>query len=249
MHKNPIALPVDMDQEEVAREIANYDFLALPVVDGSGKMKGIITVDDIIDVIREENTEDMYKFSAAGEHTRDYMRMRPVTVARNRLTWLIILAITGFFSGIIMQRFSFALESVVALAFYIPLLMDTSGNAGTQAAMAVVRGLATGEVKIKDIWMVAKKEIFIGALMGIPLGALALARALIFQKSSLLGISVASSMLITIVAATSLGSLLPLLCKKLRFDPAVVSGPLITTILDISSLIIYFSISTFLLGL
>jgi len=249
MHKNPVALPVDMDQEEVAREIANYDFLALPVVSNNGEMKGIITVDDVIDVIREENTEDMYKFSAAGEHTEDYMKMHPFTIARNRLTWLIILAITGFFSGIVMQHFSFALEKVVALAFYIPVLMDSAGNAGTQAAMAVVRGLATGEVRIIDIWKVVKKEFLIGALLGIPLGILALIRALVLQKSSLIGVSVAFSMLAAIVVATCLGSLLPLVSKRLRLDPAVVSGPLITTILDITTISIYFWLSSVLMGL
>lgn len=249
MHKNPIGLPIDMDQEDVAREMANYDFLALPVVNNDGKMKGIITVDDVIDVIREENTEDMYKFSAAGEHTQDYMKMRPTTIARNRLTWLIILAITGFFSGIVMQRFSFTLEKVIALAFYIPLLMDTAGNAGTQAAMTVVRGLATGEVRIIDIWRVVRKEFLVGGLLGIPLGVLALIRALILQRSSLIGVSVAFSMLAAIVVATCLGSVLPLVSKKLRQDPAVVSGPLITTILDITSLSIYFWLSSVIMGL
>lgn len=243
MHQSPIALPVDMDQEKVAQQIANYDFLALPVIDNRGKMKGIITVDDIIDVIREENTEDMYKFGAAGEHSEEYMKMRSVTVAKNRVIWLTVLAVTGFFSGIIMQKFSFALESIVALSFYIPVLMGTTGNAGTQAAMAVIRGLALGEVKIEDIWRVVKKEILIGALLGIPLGGIALVRALVFQRSSLLGVCVASSILITIITATCLGSVLPLFCKKLNLDPAVVSGPLITTILDVFSLLIYFSVS------
>jgi len=247
MHRNPITLPVTMDQEEVAKRIANYDLLALPVVDENGKMKGIITVDDVIDVIREENTEDMYKFGAAGKHSEEYMKMRATTIAKNRLTWLVILGITGFFSGIVMQKFSFALESVVSLAFYIPVLMDTAGNAGTQAAMAVVRGLAIGEVRLKDIWLVVKKEIFIGGIMGIPLGGITLIRAIIFQRNSLLGVCVAFSMLIAIVTATSLGSLLPLVCKRLKLDPAVVSGPLITTILDIFSLTIYFGVSIFFL--
>jgi len=177
------------------------------------------------------------------------MKMQPGTIAKNRLTWLIILAITGFFSGIVMQRFSFALEKVVALAFYIPLLMDSAGNAGTQAAMAVVRGLATGEVRIIDIWRVVRKELFIGGLLGIPLGILALIRALVMQKSSLIGVSVAFSMLIAIVVATCLGSILPLMSKRLRLDPAVVSGPLITTILDITTISIYFWISSTLMGL
>ncbi len=249
MHHNPIVLPVNMDQEEVSREIARYDFVALPVVDSSGKMKGIITVDDVIDVIDEENTEDMYKFSAAGEHLEEYMAMKSTFIAKNRLIWLTILAVTSFLSGIIMQKFSFALENVIALSFYIPLLMDSAGNAGTQAAMAVVRGLATGEVKIRDIWSVVKKEFLIGGMLGIPLGLVALARALIFQKNSLLGVSVALSMLITITFATCLGAALPLISKRLRLDPAVVSGPLITTILDVSSLMIYFTIAITFLGL
>ena len=125
--------------------------------------------------------------------------------------------------------------------------MDTAGNAGTQAAMAVVRGLAIGEVRLKDIWLVVKKEIFIGGIMGIPLGGITLIRAIIFQRNSLLGVCVAFSMLIAIVTATSLGSLLPLVCKRLKLDPAVVSGPLITTILDIFSLTIYFGVSIFFL--
>ncbi len=249
MHRNPIVLPVDMDQERVAREIARYDFVALPVVDNGGKMKGIITVDDIIDVIDEENTEDMYKFGAAGEHLEEYMKMRPTFIAKNRLIWLIILAITGLFSGLVIQKFSFALENVIALSFYIPMLMGSAGNAGIQAAMAVVRGLTTGEVRIRDIWRVVKKEFLIGGMLGIPLGLVALVRALIFQKNSLLGVTVALSMLITITFATCLGAILPLICKHLKLDPAVVSGPLMTTILDISSLIIYFTISIALLGL
>ena len=249
MHRNIIALPINMDQEEVARKVANYDLLALPVVDESGKMKGIITVDDVIDVIREENTEDMYKFSAAGEHSEEYMKMRPLIIAKNRLTWLIILAFTGFFSGIIMQHFSFVLESIVSLAFYIPVLMDTAGNAGTQAAMAVVRGLAIGEVRLKDIWVVAKKEILIGGMMGIPLGGITLIRAIVLQRNSILGCCVAFSMLIAIITATLLGSLLPLICKKLKLDPAIVSGPLITTVLDVFSLTIYFSVSILFLKL
>ncbi|MCD6574801.1 magnesium transporter [Candidatus Aerophobetes bacterium] len=249
MHRNIIALPINMDQEEVARKVANYDLLALPVVDENGKMKGIITVDDVIDVIREENTEDMYKFSAAGEHSEEYMKMRPLIIAKNRLTWLIILAFTGFFSGIIMQHFSFVLESIVSLAFYIPVLMDTAGNAGTQAAMAVVRGLAIGEVRLKDIWVVAKKEILIGGMMGIPLGGITLIRAIVLQRNSILGGCVAFSMLIAIITATLLGSLLPLICKKLKLDPAIVSGPLITTVLDVFSLTIYFSVSILFLKL
>ncbi len=249
MHSKLITIPIDMDQEHMAAEIAKYDFLALPVVDNLGRMKGIITVDDVIDVIEEEDTEDMYKFGAAGEHVDDYISMRPTLVARNRMTWLLILVVTSFLSGLIMQRFSFALESMIALSFFIPLIMGSGGNAGTQAAMVMVRGLATGEVRSKDIWKVVRKEFVIGVMLGAALGSMALVRALVFQRSSLLGATVAFSMIITVTAATCLGAVLPLICKRLGIDPAVVSGPLITTVLDIASLLIYFRIATLLLGL
>jgi len=244
MHTKLIAIPINMDQEQVAKRIARYDFLALPVVDKEGKIKGIITVDDLIDVIREEDTEDMYKFGAAGKHIDNYMSTTPLSVARHRMTWLLILVVTGFISGTIMEEFSFALKNVVSLAFFIPLLMGSGGNAGTQAASVVVRGLAIGEVKLGDIWRVVKKEFLIGITVGTALGILALLRALILQKSSLLGITVGLSMIATVTVATCLGAILPIICEKSGLDPAVVSGPLITTVVDISSLLIYFGIAT-----
>ena len=243
MHTKLIAIPINMDQEQVAKRIARYDFLALPVVDKEGKIKGIITVDDLIDVIREEDTEDMYKFGAAGKHIDNYMSTTPLSVAKHRITWLLILVVTGFISGTIMEEFSFALKNVVSLAFFIPLLMGSGGNAGTQAASVVVRGLAIGEVKLGDIWRVVKKEFLIGITVGTALGILALLRALILQKSSLLGITVGLSMIATVTVATCLGAILPIICEKLGLDPAVVSGPLITTVVDISSLLIYFGIA------
>ncbi|KKM99311.1 hypothetical protein LCGC14_1149180 [marine sediment metagenome] len=243
MHTKLIAIPINMDQEQVAKRIARYDFLALPVIDKEGKIKGIITVDDLIDVIREEDTEDMYKFGAAGKHIDNYMSTTPLSVAKHRITWLLILVVTGFISGTIMEEFSFALKNVVSLAFFIPLLMGSGGNAGTQAASVVVRGLAIGEVKLGDIWRVVKKEFLIGITVGTALGILALLRALILQKSSLLGITVGLSMIATVTVATCLGAILPIICEKLGLDPAVVSGPLITTVVDISSLLIYFGIA------
>lgn len=213
------------------------------MVDKEGKIKGIITVDDLIDVIREEDTEDMYKFGAAGKHVDNYMSTTPLSAAKHRITWLLILVVTGFISGTIMEESSFALKNVVSLAFFIPLLMGSGGNAGTQAASVVVRGLAIGEVKLGDIWRVVKKEFLIGISVGTVLGILALLRALILQKSSLLGITVGLSMVVTVTVATCLGAILPIICEKLGFDPAVVSGPLITTVVDISSLLIYFGIA------
>jgi len=248
MHTKLITIPVDMDQETVAKEIAKYDFMALPVVD-NGKMKGIITVDDVIDVIREENTEDMYKFGAAGQHRENYMSMKPSFIAKHRVIYLTIFVLMDFFSGMILKSYSFALSSVVALAFFIPLLMDTGGNAGTQAASVMVRGLATGEVRIKDIWNVVRKEFIIGIMIGVVLGIIALIRALILQKNPWLTATVGLTMIITVTLATCLGSFLPIIFKRLGFDPALISGPLITTIVDITCLIVYFEIAIHLLGI
>jgi len=188
------------------------------------RIKGIITVDDIIDVIKEENTEDMYKFGAAGGHTEEYISAKPSSIAKHRVTWLLILVVTGFISGGILENFSFALKRVIALSFFIPLLMDSAGNAGTQAATVMVRGLAVGEIRIGDIWRVARKELAVGTMLGIVLGALALARALVLQKSPLLGLTVGISMLATVTVSTCLGSILPLICKRLGADPAIVSA-------------------------
>lgn len=245
MHHHPITIPINMDQEKVAKEIAKYDFLALPVVDNRGKMKGIITVDDIIDVIKEENTEDMYKIGAAGKHPDDYMSIGSLSTAKHRFTWLLILAIAGLFSGIILESFSFTLKKVISLTFFIPFLMDSAGNAGTQASTVVVRGLATGEVRIGDIWRVVRKEFLVGMVLGLSLGIFAFIRAIIFQKSPFLGLTVGLTMIATVTVSTSLGSVLPLICKSLNIDPAIVSGPLITTIVDITTLLIYFGIAEY----
>jgi len=247
MHSRLITVPIDMDQEQVAREIARYDFLALPVVDRIGRIKGIITVDDMMDVMREENTEDMYKFGAISGSGEDYMSVNPFSIARRRVVWLLILIMMSFFSGMVLEKHSYIMARIVALAFFIPLLMNSGGNAGTQAATVVVRGLATGEVRLKDIWRVVRKEFATGIIIGVTLGLLALTRAVLLQRSAMLGLTVGCSMVIIVTVATALGAILPLICKRLGFDPAIMSGPLLTTIVDITSLIIYFEVARYFL--
>jgi len=247
MHRNPVTVPVDMDQEQVAKEISKYDFISLPVVDYIGRMKGIITFDDLMDVMKEEDTEDMYKFGAAGKPPDDYLASNPLSIVKHRMIWLFVLIMLGFVTGTVMELYSGILAKFVALAVFIPLLMEVGGNAGTQATTVVVRGLATGEVKLKDIWKVVKKEFAIGIILGIGLGALSLMRAVFFQKEPLFWATVGLTTIATVVVSTTIGSVLPLLCKKLGFDPAVMSGPLITTIVDITSLVIYFEIASHLL--
>lgn len=241
-----ISVGLDMDQEDVARIFGKYDEPSLPVLDKMGRMKGVITVDDVLDVIEEEASEDIYHFGAAGV-TAEYLAANPFSVAQKRVIWLIILALAGFISGSVLEHYSFLLSSIVTLSFFIPILMNTSGSAGTQAATVVVRGLATGEIRLNDIWRVIRKEFLIGILMGIIAGVITALRAIILQGDVMLGFTVAVAMIIAIVIATSLGGVLPIIFKKLGVDPALMSGPLIATILDTTALLIYFNVTILLL--
>lgn len=248
MEPEPVSVPVDQDQEVVASEIKKYDLVTVPVVDERGRLKGVISVDDVIDVITEEQTEDVYRMGAAATGAvPEYATQNPLGIVRHRIFWLILLVVLGFFSGFIIERYEQLMQAFVALAFFIPLLMDTGGNAGTQASTVVIRGLATGEVKMKDIRRVVGREMVAGLLAGAILGLLSITRVFALRQGLTLAVVVALAMLATITIATTLGALLPLFCKRVGVDPAVVSSPLITTLLDVSALIIYFELARSLL--
>jgi magnesium transporter len=243
MQQRPLSVRITLDQESVASEVAKYDINTVPVVDERGVIKGIITVDDVIDVIKEETAEDMLKFGAAGELTTTYLKQNPFLLARARILWLAILAFVGIASGFIISRNSVLLSRVISLAAFIPLLNGSSGNAGTQAVAVMIQALAQGEVRFRNFWRSVQKEFFTGIILGFALGMIGLLRAIFFQKSSLLGITVGLTLIINTAIATSLGAVLPLIVKRMNFDPAVISGPLITSIMDVTSLIIYFSLA------
>lgn len=246
MNTRFVSVNLELDQEEVARTFSKYDKASLPVLDKVGRLKGVITSDDILDVLTEEATEDIHRFGATVT-TDDYLTANPLRLAQKRVVWLIILALAGFVSGAVLEHYSFLLSSIITLSFFIPILMNTSGSAGTQAATVVIRGLATGEIKIGNVWKVVRKEFAIGVFMGLVTGTITALRALILNGDVYLGLAVALAMILAILIATSLGGLLPILFKKFGVDPALMSGPLITTILDSTTLLIYFNITLLLM--
>ncbi|RJE87788.1 magnesium transporter [Paenibacillus sp. 1011MAR3C5] len=242
MYERVIAVPVDMDQEEVARRIERYNFLAIPVVEEDGVLVGIVTVDDIIDVVIREASEDIAKMSASGKSI-DFDTKAHVAAYR-RLPWLILLLLIGILSGTIISRFEETLDKVVALAFFMPMIAGMTGNTGTQSLAVVVRGLTTKEVTSGVVRRLVWRELMVGLMIGGICGVLISIIAYIWQGSPILGLVVGASLVMTLIIGTLAGTVIPLMLYKLKVDPAVASGPLITTLNDILSLLIYFGIAT-----
>mgnify|MGYP000903195403 CR=1 FL=1 len=236
------------DQETVAALFKKYGFLALPVVDAEKRLTGIITVDDIMDVMEQEATEDFQRMAAMAPSDENYLDTNVFTLAKHRITWLLILMISGTFTGRIIAGFNNVLESVVVLATFIPMLMDTGGNAGSQSSTLIIRGLATGEITLKDVWKVLWKELRISIIVGIVLAAANYARLRLLEKvDPLVSLTVSLTLVFTVIVSKIIGGILPLLAKRLKIDPAIMAGPLITTIVDALSLIVYFEVASTLL--
>ncbi len=249
MNPNVISVQAATDQEEVAKIVSKYDLLAVPVVDSKGRLLGIVTVDDVLDVIEEEATEDYYRLSGTVPHEGEVLSLETPLAqkVRRRLPWLLGLLIGHLFTGRVISEFEATLQSVVALAYFIPVLMDMGGNVGTQSLAMVVRGLATGEMHAKQLVWAMFKEAQTGVVIGFILGVSIAIIALIWQGSPALGFVVGISMMVTVFAAAVLGTIIPLSLDAIGVDSAVASGPFITTLIDIASLIIYFSLATMML--
>lgn len=229
------------DQEDVANIFKKYSFMALPVVDKEGRLVGIITVDDIMEVIEQENTEDFEKMAALLPSEEEYMKTSVFELAKNRIVWLLVLMISGTISSAIISGYEAVLSSVVILSSFIPLLMDTGGNAGSQASTLIIRGMALGEIETKDILMVIWKEFRVGIICGFLLALVNFVRlSLLGHGSVMVNITVSCSLMLVVIVAKSIGCLLPIVAKKLKFDPAIMAGPLITTVVDAVALVIFF---------
>lgn len=250
MHENVISINIHTDQEQVAAQFKKYDFTAMPVVDNENRMVGIITVDDIVDILEEEATEDMEKMAAILPSDKTYMRTTVWETYLKRIPWLLLLMISAAFTGAIISSFEEALSVYAALIAFIPMLMDTGGNAGGQASVTVIRGLSLGEIEYRDVPRVVWKEIRVAMLCGLSLAAANFAKLMLFDR---VGGPVALTVCLTLVAAVLMamlvGCLLPIGAKKLGFDPAVMASPFITTIVDALSLLVYFRFAILILGI
>ncbi|ULT57271.1 magnesium transporter [Neobacillus drentensis] len=245
MYERVIAVSVTTDQEVVAQTAERYDFLAIPVVDENSVLVGIVTVDDIIDIFIQEANEDIEKLSASGKSI-DFETKTLVAAAR-RLPWLILLLFIGVISGRIISSFEETLQKVVALAFFMPMIAGMTGNTGTQSLAVVVRGLITQEVNKKVITRLVARELGVGITIGVICALIIAIIAYIWQGNLILGAVVGSSLFLTLIIGTLAGTIIPLILYRLKIDPAVASGPLITTLNDIFSLMTYFGIATMFL--
>ncbi|APH15800.1 magnesium transporter [Clostridium sporogenes] len=250
MKENYVSINTFDDQEYVANQFKKYDLVSMPVVDKEHRLVGIITIDDIVDIIDQENTEDFHKMAAMEPSEEEYLKTGVFELAKHRIIWLLVIMISATFTGNIIRKSEDVLQSVVILASFIPMLMDTGGNSGSQSSTLVIRGLALGEIKLKDIFKVMWKEFRVSVVVGIVLSIVNFLRVYFIEKVSfMVSITVCISLFFTVVLAKVVGGILPIVAKKLKLDPAIMASPLITTIVDAVALLIYFGIAKMLLGI
>lgn len=250
METNVIAVNTLDDKEEVANQFKKYDFLTIPVVDKEFRLVGIVTVDDAIDVMEDEVTEDMEMMAAITPTDKPYLKTGVFETWKKRIPWLLLLMISATFTGMIITSFEDALAAQVTLTAFIPMLMDTGGNSGSQASVTVIRGLSLGEIEFVDIFKVMWKEIRVALMCGVTLAIANFAKLMLFDRVGLwVSLVVCLTLIVTVFFAKIIGCALPMLAKKIGFDPAVMASPFITTAVDAISLVVYFQIATLLLGI
>ena len=255
MESNVITVTTHTDQEEVAQMMSKYNLLAIPVVDGDNRMVGIVTFDDAMDVMEDEATEDIEIMAGMTPSDKTYLRSSPFDLFKHRIPWLSLLMVSATFTGLILTNFEEKLAAMVCLTAFIPMLMDTGGNSGSQSSVTVIRALSLGELEFKDLLKVIWKEVRTAMLCGVVLAALCFAKIMIVDHlllqtedvTMIVAMVVSLTMFVTVLLAKIVGCTLPMLAKKLGFDPAVMASPFITTIVDALSLLVYFGIATALL--
>ena len=250
MHENVISISTMMDQEEVARQFQKYDFTAMPVVDNENRLVGIITVDDIVDILQEEATEDIEKMAAIVPSDKPYMKTGVLETWKKRIPWLLLLMVSATFTGRIIASYESALSACMVLSTFIPMLMDTGGNAGSQASVSIIRGISLDEIRFYDLPGVIWKEARVALLCGVTLSAANFVKLMLFDRVAVqVAFVICITLVVTVFVAKIVGCSLPMLAKKIGFDPAVMASPFITTLVDAISLFIYFRIAILFLGI
>lgn len=249
METEIISVKTHTDKEEVAKLFTKYDFLAIPVLDTDGLMVGIVTFDDAMDVMVEEATEDITKMAAINPSEKTYFDTSVFTHAKNRIPWLLILMFTSIITGTVITKYENAFAAIPLLVSFIPMLMDTGGNCGSQSSTLIIRGIALSQIRFKDIFRVIFKEFRISLIVGAVLAVTNGVRIMIQYDDLNLALVIALSLIGTVIIAKLIGCMLPLLASKVNLDPAIMASPLITTLVDIFSILIYFNIATSLFNL
>ena len=249
METNIISVNTLEDKEEVAKKFDKYDLYALPVVDKENRLVGIVTVDDAINVLQDEVEEDFEKMAAMAPTEESYFGTSVFKHAKNRIVWLLVLMLSSAITGTIITNYENAFAAVPLLVAFIPMLMDTGGNCGSQSSTLIIRGLATDELEVKDVFKILWKEVRIAIIVGATLSVINGLRIFAQYKNLQLACTVGLSITVTVILSKSIGCLLPLLAKKIKLDPAIMAAPLITTIVDILSVLVYFNIATVIMGI
>jgi magnesium transporter len=249
MTRDALFVQTDTDQEEVARLIQRYDFLAVPVVDAEQRLVGIVTVDDVIDILEQETTEDIYALGGVQADGDNYFQTNLLTVARRRVVWLLVLLLTNTVTGTIIKAQEELLQQVVTLAAFIPLLTGTGGNVGAQSSTVVIRGLNTEDIRLKEALRIIRREAIAGLLLGLILGTITIVWAYFLQGNFLVALAVGVSLVAIALLASVSGSALPFLFRYLKLDPALMSAPFITTAVDVVGVLIYFNLARLILQL
>lgn len=248
MNGEPVSVTTVADQEEAAQVISRYDLHTLPVVDRENRLVGIITFDDILDVVEEEATEDYERMAGVEPVDEEYLDANITTVAGKRFIWLVICILTEALTSTVLKHYSSLTGRIVSLTFFVPLLIGTGGNAGTQAATLMIRGMTIGEIHWNDMGRILLRECVTGLLLGAALGVLGMARAWSLETGLAVALTVAVGVMLVVLLGNLAGTLLPLLARLLRIDPAIMSGPFITTVVDVCGLIVYFETAQLFLG-
>ncbi len=249
MWTDVIRATTDEDREQVAQLFHRYDFLSIPIVDHENRLVGIVTVDDAVDVLQDETTEDFEKMAAISPSEKPYLKTSFLELGKHRILWLLILMVSGMVNGVILQKNEAAWTAMPLLVSFIPMLTDTGGNVGAQSSTLMIRGMTLGEIKFSDIFRVIMKESATSLIIGTVLAGLSFIRIIVFNKDIVAAAILATAMIVTVFMAAIVGGVLPLVAKKLKIDPAIMAAPLITTLVDAAALGIYFAIATGLMAI